>query len=251
MGVCIPFASVGNDTVIYESCADIRSERTNSPSGKYNIGLRSTGQTLPVMCDMTRFGGGWTRVFHHDYRLKQSLATFKQLDANTRRPEANLYSIMSMLEEFRVDGPYEFMMEWPGSQFTEPQVWRQADLTSDFQEIKAISLPYTAKSFAGLHFSDRFQATFDGSDDTWAYAVMQSREWGGGLYGPGAPVPEAALWVRSVSCHPSCATCLGPDADDCLTCTDSEFTRTAQGTCEHNTDFGKPHCSYPGVPNFM
>ena len=216
----------------YSSCQDWQRDFPDGLPGSteyVSIRLRGTSDSVFVRCDMTRRGGGWTRVFHHDYSDGRGLAQFGQVDANRDRPTARLYSIMSDVAKLKFDnGPYEFMMEWPGSQFTELQQWMQPDIGPldevSLTQLVAINTPYQDRGFIGLHVSDAFQAAFDGSLVGWAYAIMQNRPWGGGLYGPGAPVAQATLWVRAVTCHPNCATCFGPGPMQCRSCRNAEQT---------------------------
>lgn len=214
----------------YFSCQDWKRDFPSGlPGGTeyVSIRLRGTLDSIFVRCDMTRLGGGWTRVFHHDYSSGQGLAALGQIDANRDRPTARLYSIMSEIAKLKYDnGPCEFMMEWPNSQFTQLQHWMQPDVGTldkvSLTQLVAINTPYQDHGFIGLHVSDATQAAYDGSRVGWAYAVMQNKPWGGGLYGPGAPVTEVNLWVRAVICHPNCATCFGPGPGQCRTCAQVE-----------------------------
>jgi len=137
-----------------------------SSSGFYNITTTTEDgevASLPVYCDMDRNGGGWTRVFRHDYStLLRSLPARGQRDANIDDPEALLYSIMSMLPNMKASTEaYEFMMEWPGSKFQKPFIWRQSDIGANntVPDFFPISIPHQY-SFIGLQVSPVVKAAY-------------------------------------------------------------------------------------------
>jgi hypothetical protein len=214
------------------SCLDILSSVSQPASGIFQITTRTTNTTLSVYCDFDRFEGGWLRVFRHNLPAT-SLFDFGQLDANREEPTSLKYSIISYLSEFKeASGPFEFLMEWPGSSFPLPQVWRQFDISSTAPaSYVPISVPYSTRGFAGFRQSQAWQAIYTASSTTWAYAVAQSGTYGGALYGPDGPVPEVALWVREMACHSSCTTCKGSAESDCLSCPTGFTLAKNLGTC--------------------
>ena len=60
------------------SCRDILLENPTTPSGLQSIVTRESGLSLDVMCDMDFEGGGWTRVFAHNF----SAGLFPTIEAN-------------------------------------------------------------------------------------------------------------------------------------------------------------------------
>ena len=216
------------------SCLDLFN-LGQTASGSYTITTRDTNTSLLVTCDMTRYGGGWTRVQHHDFSTG-ALFPYGVEDLNVADPSNILYSIISHLPEFKNPGaPYEFLMEWPNTDKTGVQRWLQPSISSGPPaNFVPISLAYNNFTFTGLQNSNHWQAIYSGSNNTWAYAVVQSGTWGGALFGPGGPVNESALWVRAVQCDPACATCYGPSSFQCLTCA-SGLTTVNNGMCANIT----------------
>lgn len=147
---------VVSQVIAFKNCKEHFDSGSNS-DGYYPIVVN--GQNLTVFCSMSQQGGGWTRVFYHDYSNVRTrmFANVSQIDASVNNPQnAVLYSIMSMLPSLKYsNGPYEFMMQWPGSRYNLPQVWRQLSIGTGNDYIPyfyPINVPYQF-NFIGLQVS--------------------------------------------------------------------------------------------------
>ncbi len=226
---------------IARTCLDHFTRRsTPLPNGLYPITVASTA--LNVTCDMTRHGGGWTEVFHHDVSNNntRTFAERLQIDANANNTNATLYSIMSFLPALKEpNGPYEFMMEWPNSKYAaKQQVWRQFAIgngSNIIQNYFPIDVPNPI-NFIGIQEAPQFHQgktayTCMARSNGWGFALMQRKAYIGMLWGPIlTPLSFAALWMRPVTCHPSCKTCKGPSLSDCLSCIDTSL-QIVNGAC--------------------
>ena len=223
---------------IARTCLDHFSKQSTLPNGLYPITVAST--FLEVRCDMTRHGGGWTQVFHHDYTniFTRTFAAQSQIDANSDNPNAPLYSIMSLLPALKEpNGPYEFMMEWPGdSKYSaKQQIWRQFSIGNGSDIIEnyfPIDVP-NQMNFIGIQKGPKVLAEFIGTPRSagWGFALMQRKAYIGALWGPNlSPVNNVALWMRPVTCHESCKTCKGLGLSDCLSCNDTSL-QVINGVC--------------------
>ncbi len=229
--------ALGISVTAQSSCADVLSLNAAAASGIYNITTRSSGTSLPVYCDNTREGGGWTQVFRHFFP-EGGLFDYGQIDANVSDPISSRYSILSFLEEFKfVNGPFEFLMEWPGN-LTQSNLWRQFSLTSSAPVgFDPVSIAYPDKQFQGLRISirDHWQSYLSGSATSWAFALAQSGTYGKMLYGPYGPVPTVRLFVRAVECHASCHTCKSSLSSGCLSCRSGFSLAANLGQCVNVT----------------
>ena len=72
-------------------------------------------------------GGGWTRIHHHVLGAGDFFPTCKTVDFNTEDPAANLYSIMSMVDNFKeAESKYEVGESWYMHAFS---FWAGSDLS--------------------------------------------------------------------------------------------------------------------------
>ena len=197
------------------SCLALHERDANQASGIYWIDPNggSSDDALQVYCEMERWGGGWTRVYHQDTTNNVFFAEDQESMA-ADDPTAENYAILDTLEGFRRDGAFELVMTWPGhSTFTQAQHWSQtsnpvtADPGATPEGYTSISTPYSTNSsgegFIGLQRSlNGSSSLLDGTIEpqgNWYYAVGTTYCWGSLPACQPAPAGGAAvveLWAR-------------------------------------------------------
>ena len=179
----------------------------NGKDGVYTVDPDGEGgfDPHPVFCDMTRDGGGWTLVFHHDIAGGYWAGDSDALERSLDDPTALRYSILSHLEAFRSkDGTFEMRLEWPETACGGHNVWRQTsnptkDAVAGYQ---AIEIDYTDYAWGGLERNVYNASSFiDGSVgiDWWFYAIGSTVAWSSPPGIPGCsltPAERVSLWVR-------------------------------------------------------
>ena len=212
-------AGVGNWRITMQS--QFRDPQEDDPAPRNCSELFSTGQeedgvyaididgeedgqpAIDVYCDMSRFGGGWTRVFYHDIAGGYFASDEDARERAVDDPLALRYSILSRLEDFRSeDGQFEFMLEWPGhGHIPGRNIWRQASnpAVDPIEGYEPVDINYTGQRWGGLEYNRHNDASLiDGSVNSgnWWYAVGARSSHGGGLPAQGAIASRVALWVR-------------------------------------------------------
>lgn len=196
----------------YNSCKAILDAGASIGSGIYTIDPGNIGSPIPVYCDMTSDGGGWTRIFYHTASGSLFVNNAEALNSNQNMPlTTTKYSILNRLSGFLRSGKYELKMDWPGSpQPTAKNWWTQ---TSDFTSqpvagYVGISIDSTSNFWGGLEYGSPGTTLADGSvgSGNWYYAIGSNVIWGTApnegipasdqLFGSSYGVPKVELWVK-------------------------------------------------------
>jgi len=188
------------------SCASLLAAGTTQ-DGVYTADPDGPGgfAEIPVRCDMTRDGGGWTLVFHHDVADGYWAGNQDSLERSIDNPSALRYSILSHLEAFRSsDGSLEMRIEWPGTACPGRNIWRQTSnpALGPIAGYQPLDIEYTDFSWGGLELNSFNAASFiDGSVGIayWFYAVGSTVSWSSPPAIPACsmtPAERVSLWVR-------------------------------------------------------
>lgn len=193
----------------YNSCKAILDAGASIGNGLYTIDPGNTGTKIPVYCDMTSDGGGWTRIFYHDYAAAGVFASKAEaLNLNSGTPLATKYSILNRITGFYRSSKLELRINWPGTSASR-NWWTQTSnfTTSPVAGYTAVAIQSTSNAWGGLELSTAPQALSDGSVgiSDWFYSIgMISATWGtpvghpasDEVAGSGVGVPRVELWVK-------------------------------------------------------
>ncbi len=197
-------------------------------------GPEGPASALDVLCDQTRDGGGWTRVFFHDVAGGYWAGDVDAWERSPEDPLALRYSILSRLEAFRSsDDLLDLRLEWPDSGIPGRNIWRQrSNPTSEpIAGYEPVDVDYTDRGWGGLEHN-RFNrnAFIDGTVgvELWFYALGTTAPWGDppGIPAYNVPAQRVALWVRP---DDEVATEAGAPA---LACGPLEARASAGGDCD-------------------
>ncbi|QDK36863.1 fibrinogen-like YCDxxxxGGGW domain-containing protein [Bdellovibrio sp. NC01] len=193
---------------VYNSCKDILDSGASIGSGIYTIDPGKIGTPIPVVCDMTTDGGGWTRVFTQDFTNGGLFtSTAESLSTNTGLPLSYKYSILNRIASFYRTGKLELRIAWPGTS-TKRNWWTQTSnfTTSPAAGYVGIAIDSTSNAWGGLEYDGTSTTLADGSVNigNWYYAIGSQINYG---TPPGIPAsddviasPGAAsrteLWVK-------------------------------------------------------
>jgi len=151
--------------------------------------------------------GGWTLV------LRQTMPFLYQVNQwslNPTDPSNDNYAILDRLEDFRVDGKFEFKLVWPADGLQE-QHWKQTNnfvtrRQTGVTGYEAISTPYTDQYWGGLEYNNQV-ALADGSvsNGNWFYAVGATHIHSGGIpmdHATKESASQTELWVKGPGSSP-------------------------------------------------
>lgn len=191
----------------YNSCKAILDAGASTGSGLYTIDPGNLGSPLPVYCDMSTDGGGWTRVFYHTVSGGTLFAdnTEAQNSNQTQPLIKTKYSILNRITGFVRSGQYELKINWPGSGSSIRNWWTQTNnfVSTPISGYASVSVQAIGASWQGLEPDLGNQTMSDGSaGGGWWYAIGQKVVWGVDPGTPAAPevspvgVPAVELWVK-------------------------------------------------------
>ena len=153
--------------------------------------------------------GEWLKVFRQDSSTGEFFSSANNWaearTTNSDNPQANKYSILNTVENYKLDDRYTFKINYPNEGVT--NIWSQTnnpvndDGTQGVSGYIGIDIQTTANGWNGLEQYAAQTSTFlDGTLDprsNWYYAIG-SRPWSGATTFPGwdPPVEVVELWVK-------------------------------------------------------
>lgn len=190
----------------FKSCLEIQTFYGNTePSGTYEIDVDLEGPKAPfnVYCEMDYNGGGWTRIFVHKTAGGLFSSKNDAKEKNTGDINADLYSQLTHLSDFKRDGKFDFWLHYfqldgndGGNRWTQTS----NPLIENIAGYTAISADHTSKYWGGLEPDKGNNTLLDGSVNhgNWYYAVGSIRYWPstGTIPGPSAGINEVMLYIR-------------------------------------------------------
>lgn len=195
--------------VSYNSCKAILDAGASIGSGIYTIDPGNLGSPIPVYCDMTTDGGGWTRIFYHSVSGAATLFadnTEAQNSNSTLPLTTTKYSILNRMAGFQRSGQYELKINWPNSGSSIRNWWTQTSnfVSTNITGYASVSVQTVAGGWGGLEPGIIGQNLADGTvghPDFW-YAIGQTGAWNADPGTPSTPdismsgVPRVELWVK-------------------------------------------------------
>jgi hypothetical protein len=190
----------------FKSCLDIQTFYGNTePSGSYEIDVDLEGPKAPfnVYCEMNYNGGGWTRLFVHKTAGGLFSSKNDAKEKNTGDIDADLYSQLIHLSDFKRDAKFEFWLNYNELDGNDGgNRWTQTSnpLTDDIAGYTAISADHTSRFWGGLEPDKGNNTLLDGSvgHSNWYYAIGSINYWpsSGTIPGPSSGINEAVLYIR-------------------------------------------------------
>jgi len=160
--------------------------------------------TNPIETD-----GEWLKVFRQDSSTGEFFSDANNWaearTTNSDNPQANKYSILNTVENYKLNDRYTFKINYPNEGVT--NIWSQTnnpvndDGTQGVSGYIGIDIQTTANGWNGLEqYSPQTSTFLDGTLDprsNWYYAIG-SKPWSGATTFPGwdPPVEVVELWVK-------------------------------------------------------
>ena len=170
-------------------CGELRSANF-SELGLYDMQLK-------VLDD----GSVWGRIFNHNISGGTNLFGSNQ---GIKLRESGKYSLLYLLnsDDFKSDGKYEFLLEYPLEYPGQYNRWTQTsnpNQSSSVSGYNAIHLDWTGNRFGGIMLKNaECYLKCDTDSIYWFYAIGSRIAWKNGMPGPGSTtaVQEVSLYIR-------------------------------------------------------
>jgi len=190
----------------YISCLDIKQRKPGNLKNKVYVvdpDLLGPEKPLKVFCNMTKDGGGWTRVFSH--RIEGGLFSneAEALSVNIKKPTNNKYSILGRIDDFKSGPKYKIWLHYPElDEANEGNVWRQSSnpVTESISGYEPINIVHNSRFWGGLETSYGGYTLVDGSVNHgfWFYAIGAHEYWPshGTIPGPSGGIKKVDLYIK-------------------------------------------------------
>jgi len=155
------------------------------------------------------FDGQWMKVLRHYSGTGEFWSSANNWEQakwnNPDNPQANKYSILDYVKNFKFNGKYTFKLVYP--QYKDrTNIWSQAqnplDITEVIDGLTKIKTGWSGNYWGGLTRSSYSGTFLDGSNPhgNWYFAVGSAVSWSGSTTfpGPGAAVNTVELWVKAI-----------------------------------------------------
>jgi hypothetical protein len=162
------------------------------------------------MSSILEIDGEWVKVFRHYSGRAQFFSSdndwAEAKRVNPLNPQADKYSILDTVKNYRIDDKYTFKLVYPTLGVT--NIWSQTNNpvtdpgTGGVSSYSAISIDRSENGWGGLERYDTQTATFlDGTltpVSNWYYAIGVKDPWNGATTfpGPNEAVDLVELWIK-------------------------------------------------------
>eukprot|EP00808_Paulinella_micropora_P020117 g52821.t1 len=212
-------------------------------NGKYR--LVCSGTLEPRFPDPLRPGYVWQKVFR---QKAPAWSTQGQFSYNPQNPDANLFSLLDQMDQFKSDGMFEFLLFYPERANLDMSMghWTQTSnpLQTNVTGYKAVDVPWEGKGYwAGIAVSSTRSALLDGSPDHvwWWNAIGSTVAFttsGSTVAAIPGPYPEGVTEVELYAAAPAGQKVCTPLAPNPATITSGSVdttTKTLSVTGDWNT----------------